>query len=72
MAIPSVLDTVIFPEVVPGGTTAVTTLSETTVKVETSIPLNLNVLELVNPDPINVMVLPIFPERGKTEVMTGG
>ncbi len=64
VALPPGVVTLRGPFVAPAGTTAVSWLSESTVKLAASVPLKLTLLAPVNPLPVNVTVLPTAPEVG--------
>ena len=64
--------TEIGPVVAPAGTVALITLSFTTVKVVTLVPLNLTFVAFVNHFPTTVTVLPTSPFFGAKLLIIGG
>lgn len=73
MLVPPGVVAVIATVPVPGGATAVTWVSETTVKEVAGVAPNRTAVVVVSPVPVSVTVVPpaAGPELGLTEVRTG-
>jgi hypothetical protein len=69
--VPAVLVTLIGPEVTLGGTMAVIWVVLSTVKLAAGVPLNLTAVASPKNAPLMTTVVPLLPEVGVNELITG-
>jgi len=70
VALPPLVVTLIFPVVAPVGTVAVTSMSDTAVKLA-DLPLNVTFVACIRPVPLMVTNVPTGPLDGENEVIFG-